>query len=81
MTCREFIEFLIDYLDDELLPEQRVAFESHLKTCPDCVDYLRTYTKSVELGKSLLKQPEDVIPADVPEDLIKAILDATQSDK
>lgn len=81
MTCREFIEFLMAYLGDELPPEQHAAFEDHLKICPNCVDYLQTYTKSVELGRSALKPSEDAIPMDVPEDLIKAVLDATQADK
>ena len=30
LNCRELIEFLSAYLDDELAPQERAVFESHL---------------------------------------------------
>ena len=37
MKCREFVDFLMAYLDEELDPDQRALFESHIKACPPCV--------------------------------------------
>jgi hypothetical protein len=41
--------------------------------CPSCVNYLRTYRKTITLVQVAGEAPA---PADVPESLIKAILSA-----
>jgi len=51
MTCRELVEFLMDYLDGQLSEPERLRFEEHLGECPDCVAYLATYREAVRLGK------------------------------
>jgi anti-sigma factor RsiW len=76
MTCREVIEFLMAYLDHELPPEQRSAFEVHLLECADCVAYLETYKETVRLGKSAFEDADGDAGDDVPEELIAAILAA-----
>ena len=43
MTCRELIDFIMEYLDGELPQEQRSVFEEHLKLCPPCLEYLESY--------------------------------------
>ena len=73
MTCRELIEFLMDYVEGDLPDNQRATFEDHLNRCPPCRSYLDTYRKSVDLTS--ICYDEDV-PPDVPEELIKAILAA-----
>ncbi len=73
MTCREFIEFLDRYLGDELSPAERAQFDRHLGVCPDCTNYLATYQETVELEQKALA-PDDAVPADVPEDLVRAIM-------
>jgi anti-sigma factor RsiW len=50
-TCREVIDFLMDYLEGGLAPERRRAFEEHLAECPSCVAYLTTYRATVELAR------------------------------
>jgi anti-sigma factor RsiW len=74
-SCREFIEFLMAYLSDELPPGQRAVFEEYLAECPECRTYLRTYLQTIRLGKLACGGP-DQSPADVPEALIRAILAA-----
>jgi anti-sigma factor RsiW len=75
MTCREFIEFLHEFLDGSLAPSQRAVFEHHLRICPSCVAYLRTYEKTIELEReALLEEPG----ADMPEALVSAILSARE---
>ncbi len=73
LTCRELFEFLADYADGELEPAERERFEEHMAVCPHCVEYLDTYRKTIELAAAS-RQPQDSIPDDVPEDLIRAIL-------
>ena len=55
MTCRELTEFLIDYVDGTLSPDERARFDGHLARCPDCVTYLRNYEATIRLGKDVCK--------------------------
>jgi anti-sigma factor RsiW len=80
VTCQEFVDFLMAYLDGELPAAQREAFDGHMDACPGCVTYLDTYRESVRLGKQVLCGTSDEpIPDDVPEDLVEAILAARKS--
>jgi anti-sigma factor RsiW len=73
MTCREILDFLMDYLDGNLSSAQRAVFEEHLAVCPACVAYLHNYRQTVKLGKAAsAADPRD----DVPEDLVQAVLAA-----
>ena len=78
ITCRELIEFLLDYLTGELAKERSVEFERHLAVCPSCVAYIRNYEETIRLGRMAFISPD--APAgeseEVPEDLVKAILAA-----
>jgi anti-sigma factor RsiW len=76
MTCREFVDFLMDYLGGELPADQRAEFEKHIRRCPPCVAFMKTYEETIRLGKSCCEHPDDPIPAKVPEDLVQAILAA-----
>jgi anti-sigma factor RsiW len=73
MTCREILDFLMSYLDGELPPDEQRVFEGHLGECPACVAYLDTYRHTVRL----VMQADEPDPcAEVPEDLVRAILAA-----
>jgi anti-sigma factor RsiW len=74
MTCKDFITFLMDYLEGGLPPAQQAAFEEHLSVCESCVAYLSNYADTVELAKSAMGDPEGPVPAEVPEDLVAAVL-------
>ena len=76
MNCREFVDFLMDYLDGHLAEAQDATFRMHMAECPGCVRYLDTYRATVRLGKTCCEDPEGPIPPDVPEALVKAILAA-----
>ena len=56
MTCREFVDFLMNYLNGELPVAQRDSFDAHMNVCPSCVLYLETYLQTIRLGKSLCEQ-------------------------
>jgi hypothetical protein len=53
-TCRREVEFIADYLSSCLDLQQQAAFETHLKACSDCVAFLQTYKKTVELTRGFL---------------------------
>ena len=76
ISCVEFEAFVLDYLEDRLPANQRRIFELHLKICPECREYLAAYSRSVEVGKVVFQEPAAPVPADVPEDLVEAILQA-----
>ncbi len=75
MSCREFVEFLMSYLDGELAAEPLRVFEEHMQMCPPCVTFLETYRDSIRLGKCVCQEQED----EVPEALIQAILAARRA--
>jgi anti-sigma factor RsiW len=76
MTCREFIDFLDDFLSDALPADRRAAFDRHLSACRDCRNYIESYKQTVRLGKSAFVEPEQDLPAGIPEGLVKAVLAA-----
>jgi anti-sigma factor RsiW len=76
MTCREFIEFLWRYFDDELSPTERENFDLHVAQCPHCLQYLHSYQDTVRIGKTVLADSEEPLPSEVPEELVQAILAA-----
>jgi anti-sigma factor RsiW len=51
MTCREVIETLMAYLDGELSPAARQAFDDHLHDCPACIRYLDSYRATINLTR------------------------------
>jgi anti-sigma factor RsiW len=77
MNCREFTEFLHEYLFGDLPAAERAEFEKHLVECPWCVAYLDSYRKTIQLEQAAFAAAEDAPPpADAPEELIQAILQA-----
>ena len=76
ITCREFEDFVQRYLDGELEPKQKKVFEWHLKLCRECREYLAAYQRTVEIGKATLGRAGEAVPEDVPEDLVKAVLES-----
>lgn len=76
MTCREFAEFLGDYFSGELRPDVKAAFERHMSRCENCGRYLAGYKETIALGKAAFADVDDAPPAEVPSDLVAAILAA-----
>lgn len=79
MTCREFAEFLDAFLDGSLLAEERASFDRHLAVCTHCVAYLDTYRRTVDACRGL-GAPDAQVPADVPDELVRAILSARKKE-
>jgi anti-sigma factor RsiW len=80
VNCREFTEFLHEYLFGNLSTEERDEFEKHLAECPWCTAYLDSYRKTMQLEQTAFSAPPDAPPpSDAPEELIQAILKARRS--
>lgn len=69
MTCRQAIEFIIDYLDRTLPEDELRLFEKHLAICHSCVAYLRTYEITIRMEKLVVQET-----IEVPEEMVRAIL-------
>ena len=80
ITCGEFETFIMDYLDGTLPTAKRAVFKMHLFLCKDCQRYLAAYERSVAMGKAAFDDPGGPVPADVPEDLVQAILAAKKAE-
>lgn len=79
ITCAEFEDFILAYLDGELDSRKKAIFELHLKICRECRNYLEAYRRAIKLGKAVFESPYAPLPRNVPEDLVQAILRARSS--
>ena len=62
MTCQEYKDLMMAYMDNELDDDQRRAFEEHLAGCPQCAKEMEEFTKLKRLTDSVaLLEPEDRI--------------------
>ena len=67
LTCKELTELVTDYLEDKLLPPERIRFEQHLSACDGCVTYIdQIRTLVVALGA----RPRVDIPMSMESDLL-----------
>lgn len=55
-TCKDATDLILDFLSGELSPDTNSEFEKHLQACPDCVAFLKTYKKTLDLTKSFLQK-------------------------
>lgn len=78
LRCREFADVILAYLEGELDARERRLFEEHIRACPPCVDYLDSYRRTVALTGDAWPAcgPDDDVPEEVPEELVRAVLAA-----
>jgi len=69
-------EFLIDYVERALSLNDRERFERHLTACDACRAYLRSYEFTIRIGRAALLGEAEALCAEIPEDLVRAILAA-----
>lgn len=79
VTCRELIDFLLAYYEDELDPRVRDAFERHLALCRECREYVAAYERTLELVHLCKDDPGHDPAAAVPEALISAVMQARRA--
>jgi len=74
LTCKEFDDFMVDYLGDGLSVWQKYMCWLHVRMCRECAHFVREYKGTIELGKMAFQDMDDEVPASVPDELIKAAL-------
>jgi anti-sigma factor RsiW len=78
LKCREVIDFLDRYLEDELSPRERREFDWHLRLCRPCRAYLRTYRETLRFEEVAREELDREVPESVPEELVLAILQSRE---
>ena len=65
MTCHNWKDMMMGYLDNELDAEQKKQFEEHLSGCSECRDELKEF-KSLKAitDEVVLSEPEDKLWSD-----------------
>ena len=62
MTCHDYKDLMMGYLDNELSDEQKRQFEEHLAGCSECKDELEEFRKLKSITDEVtLVEPEDRI--------------------
>ncbi len=62
MTCSNYRDLLMGYLDNELSQEQRREFERHLSGCRECTEELKEFRRLKAITDEVtLVEPEDRI--------------------
>lgn len=74
LTCKEFDDFMIDYLDGGLPAWQKYMCWLHVKMCRECAEFVRQYRRTVALEQIAYDSADDPVPDWVPEELIQAAL-------
>lgn len=78
MICIEVIsDFLADYVDGRLPAATLADFERHIAGCDSCTAYLQNYRATIDVAAAAHR---DALPADVPQQLVDAIVAALKID-
>ena len=60
MTCHDYKDLMMGYLDNELSDEQIRRFEEHLAGCPECAGELKEFRRLKAITDEVtLAEPED----------------------
>ncbi|MEE8578069.1 MAG: zf-HC2 domain-containing protein [candidate division Zixibacteria bacterium] len=69
MNCKEFLENIDTYLEDDLEPALREGFEQHIASCDSCQSELMSYDKCAQIFRKLMSDE------DPPDSLRKAVFE------
>jgi anti-sigma factor RsiW len=72
VNCQTFVELVTAYLEGQLSPHDRAAFEEHLRLCPGCDTYLDQFRATISMLGQL---PEKSISAGARTRLLGAFAD------
>jgi anti-sigma factor RsiW len=56
LTCKEFVEWVTDYLEDKLPAEDRKRFDAHLAQCSGCPHYLEQMRETIRVAGQLTEE-------------------------
>lgn len=70
LTCKDFLQELSDYLDENIDAELRAKLERHITECPNCWVIADTTRKTIKIYKGMERYD---IPPDVESRLMSAL--------
>ena len=82
LTCRDVLEFLDLFIDDELPPQHAANFKIHTDKCPPCREYLKTYRETLRLTNICGELPHNPVDdkaraaSPFPDGLVRAIMNS-----
>ena len=47
LSCKELVELVTAYVEGALGADERTRFDAHLTECPDCVEYVAQFRRTV----------------------------------
>jgi RNA polymerase sigma-70 factor (ECF subfamily) len=77
ISCRQFEEFVMDFIEGSLPPDRRRLFELHLKTCHECRRYLARYQATLAATREVARDPTP--PPEVPLGLVRAVAQSVRA--
>jgi hypothetical protein len=57
LTCKQFLQELNDFLDEQLDPGLRAELQRHVNECPNCWVVCDTTLKTIKVFKGMQPQP------------------------
>jgi anti-sigma factor RsiW len=60
LVCQQVVELVNDYLEGRLPRSERKRFERHLRSCPNCTNYLEQMRVTIAISGRLAR--EDLTP-------------------
>ena len=79
LTCIELERFVHDYHEGSLSSREQRTFDLHMELCSMCRVYFASYLKTIELGRRICATDDASAPAELPEELVSAILAARRA--
>lgn len=79
ISCKEFNDFIFDYTEGLLTRKQTKLFDRHMRVCPMCRNFMKTYVATYKAGKAFFPYSDEELPQSVPEDLLTAIREVSDS--
>ncbi len=73
ITCKQLLDFILDYIEGSLPEQERSDFDRHLAVCPSCVAYLDSYRKTIKLGANSFASSDESAQGFAPDALLEAI--------
>lgn len=72
LSCSDVTKLVTDYLEGRMSFWQRMKFRMHIRMCKACRNYIRQMEQAI---KTLGHLPDEPIPPDVEEELMKHFRD------
>ena len=64
VVCRDAVELVTAYLEDQLPRRERARFEAHLAECPHCTEYVHQMRTTVTVLGRAAVEPADAATRD-----------------